>query len=427
MPKIKFSKSKIDSIKFASKGEQVIYWDIDNPGLGLVVGKKVKTFRLQIDIKDPSKSKGYRTVKKTLGRFGTELTFEQAKDIVSGYVDAATGQMVIGERLKIKAESPEKNIVVVGAGITVKELVGLYYRNTKRKDGLERKDQTAIQYTKLVERHYEGWMDMKLGEVAAITPDIVLDKYRTNEIDFGKATTRNSSSVLSSILNYARATYPVALSNNPLAILSNPYVNVRAARKARHECLIYDPTKKRNDFPLYLTGIQKCRLTVRDGFLFALFTGMRRNEVETLKWVHIDIQHKELFIEDTKNRQDLHIPLNNQAMEVLERRMTDATSDFIFPQARSGGKNRTGHIQLNSKTLKEQTGLDLTVHGLRRTFENVGRNKIKRYEDTSKLTNHVDSSIEGRHYDEAVIADLRETSQMIGDAIERYIFEKERI
>jgi hypothetical protein len=41
MPKIAFTKKKIDSIKYSEEG-QVIYWDSETPGLGLVVGTKPK-------------------------------------------------------------------------------------------------------------------------------------------------------------------------------------------------------------------------------------------------------------------------------------------------------------------------------------------------------------------------------------------------
>ncbi len=421
MPKIRFTKSKIDGIKPAKNG-QVIYWDTDTPGLGLVVGTTVKSFRLQIDIKDSKRPGGYRTVKKTLGRYGTELTLEQAKALVTGYVDQ-DGQAVMGERLKLKIEEPDKNST--GNDVTVRSLMEFYYRTTKRRDGRGRKPGTAEQYTRLVSRHFSGWMELTLPEVAAITPDMVLEKYRFNESSHGPATARNSASILSSILHYGCATYPAALTSNPLAILSNPHVCVRHAKQARKECLIYDPSKRRNDFPAFCEGIQKCAPAIRDGFLFALYTGMRRAEVEELVWSAIDIEHKELFVEDTKNRENLHIPLNSQAMSILQRRMAENTgSSFVFPQARTGGRNRTGHVQLNALTLKKQTGLDLTVHALRRTFENTGRNKIKRHADTSKLTNHIDSSVEGKHYDAAVIADLRETSQMIGDYIERCMFEQ---
>jgi hypothetical protein len=37
--------------------------------------------------------------------------------------------------------------------------------------------------------------------------------------------------------------------------------------------------------------------------------------------------------------------------------------------------------------------------------------------------NHVDSSVDGKHYDGTGVEDLRETCQMIGDTIKRYMLE----
>lgn len=424
MPRLKLSKSKIDALKHPDKG-QVIYWDTDTPGLGLVVGAKTKTFRVQIDVKDSNAPSGYRTVKKTLGRYGHEITLEQAKALLGGYVDS-DGNAVIGERLKLKLKPVDEPQAVPGVEITLNELIAKYYQNTKRRDGKERKPGTAGQYTKLVTRHYEGWMGLTLPELSEITPDSVLDKYKHNETAHGPATARNSSSVLSSILNYGKATYPAALPNNPLAVLSNPYIAVRQEKKERHECLKYEieHDHKRNDFVVFLQGVQSCTELIRDGLLFTLYTGMRRAEVENLTWANINIPRKKLLIQDTKNRLDLHIPLNSQAMAIIERRKAAGLHDtFVFPAARSGGKNRTGHIQLNPQSLKKHTGLDITVHGLRRSFITTGR-QLKRFEDADRLTNHVDGSMSGKHYDETDLSDLRETSQMIGNEIERRMLDK---
>lgn len=420
MPKEKFTKTKIDSLKFTQKG-QVIYWDTETKGLGLVVGTNTKTFRLQLDIKDATRKGGYRTVKKTLGRYG-DITLEQAKSMLNGYVDQ-DGQAVPGERvqLRIDALSSTAN-KKIGFDKTLGELIAEYYAVTKRRDGRQRKPSTAVDCTKLVVRHYESWIDLLLPAVAIITPDAVLKKYADNENIFGKHTARNSASTLSGILKYGLATYPKALPLNPLAILSNPHVKVMAARQARHECLTYDADKKRNDFPVFLQGLQNCTEAVRDGFLFCLYTGMRREEVEELRWTDIDLKHSELFLDDTKNRTALHIPLNSQAMSILWKRQSTAQSVYIFTQPKPRANNKSGHILLPPSDLKKQTGLDITTHGLRRTFTTIGR-RLKRFEDARKLTNHIDSSVEGKHYDETGVEDLRETSQMIGDTIDRYMKE----
>jgi len=52
----------------------------------------------------------------------------------------------------------------------------------------------------------------------------------------------------------------------------------------------------------------------------------------------------------------------------------------------------------------------MTVHGLRRTFITTGR-KLKLFEDTERLTNHLDNSVTGRHYDGTSIDDLRQSLQ----------------
>lgn len=412
MPKVTLTKKKIDSIKNTEKG-QVIYWDTETPGLGLVVGMKTKTFLLQLDVKDTSKPKGYRTVKKTLGRYGTEITLELARGMVSGGVDSE-GKAVLGERIKLKMNDSAASI---GEDVTLQELITSYFKETKRRDGKDRRESSAIIYRNLIERHYEGWLDLTLKEVNILTPDIVLDKFQQIAAA-GAMSARNSAVMLSAVLNYGLAKYPGTLKTNPLAILTSRHVNVMKKIEPRHECLIYDAEKKRNDFQVFFKGLQTMSEIRRDLHLFTLYAGMRRTESSTLEWQHIDLEHKELHIMDTKNREDLHIPLNRQAMTILERRKAQAPEGckWVFPAVI--GTSKQGHAGMTAEHLRKVTGLYLTIHALRRTFITVGR-KLKRYEDTDRLTNHVDGSMAGKHYDETSIEDLRETCQMIGNEIER--------
>ena len=409
MPKVTLTKKKIDSLKFTDKG-QVVYWDTESKGLGVVVGMSTKTFLLQMAVKDQDKKSGYRTIKKTLGRYGDDITLEQAREMVRGGLDKDTGEVVLGERIKIKLG----DTVAAGDGVTLGELVKAYFLETKRRDGKERRESSAIIYRDQIERHYAGWMPLTLKEVNSLTPDVVLDKFQQIKAPMAA---RNSSIMLSAVLNYGMAKYPGTLKSNPLTILTSRHVNVMEKIKPRHECLIYDADKKRNDFQTFFNGIKIMAEVRQDLLLFTLYTGLRNAEASTLKWQHIDLEHKELHILDTKNRQDLHVPLSRQAMAIVTRRKELAVDGgkWVFP---SVVKCKTGHASMKPDYLKIVTGLDMTVHGLRRTFITVGR-KLKRYEDTDRLTNHVDSSMAGKHYDETDIEDLRETANMIGNEIER--------
>lgn len=411
MPKMKFSKTEIDKLKKSGSG-QVIYWDTDTPGLGLVVGTRTMTFRLQIDVKDASKPKGYKTIKKTLGRYG-DITLEDAKKLMRGYVDKETGEAVLGERIRLKMGDTAK----VGDRVTLQELIVFYFKETKRRDGKERRESAVVNYRYQIEKQYAGWLHLSLKEVNALTPDVVLDKFQQIAAN-SSMNARNASVMLSAVLNYGLAKYPGTLKSNPLAILTSRHVNVMEKIKARHECLIYDADKKRNDFKVFYDGIQVMNEIRTDLALFILYTGMRKTEGAALEWQHIDMEHKELHLKDTKNREDLNIPLSRQAMAILERRKAKVPDGckWVFPAI--GHKSKIGHATIRPEVIQQITGLDMTVHGMRRTFITVGR-KLKRYEDTDRLTNHVDSSMSGKHYDETDIEDLRETCQMIGNEIER--------
>lgn len=415
MPKATLTKKKIDSLKFTDKG-QVIYWDTESKGLGVVVGMKTKTFVLQMDVKDSTKKSGYRTIKKTLGRYGDDITLERAREMIRGHVDEETGEAVLGERIKLKMG----DIAGVGDDVLLNDLVVAYFKETKRPDGKDRRESSALLYRLAIERHYAGWMTMSLKEVNSLTPDIVMAKYQQISV-VGPMAARNSSTMLSAVLNYGMAKYPGTLKSNPLAILTSRHVNVMEKIQARHECLTYDPDKKRNDYQTFFNAIQGMSEVRRDLLLFTLHTGMRRRESSPLKWENIDLEHKELNVLDTKNRQDLHIPLSRQAMEILYRRKAQAVdgTEWVFPSEYSGGSRKTlGYASMDSETIKKVTGLQLTVHALRRSYITIGR-KLKRYEDTDLLTNHIDSTMAGKHYDETGLEDLRETCQMIGNEIER--------
>ena len=103
MNRIALTKRNIDKIPLTTEG-QAIYWDEAIPGFGLIVGKRSKTFMVQTDVKDDTKPKGYRTVKKTLGRYG-DITPEEARRLVEGRDTEQNGKKVFtpGAKQQIKS------------------------------------------------------------------------------------------------------------------------------------------------------------------------------------------------------------------------------------------------------------------------------------------------------------------------------------
>ena len=412
MPKLKFTKTNIDKIALLKAG-QVDYFDIDTPGLGLRVGARCKTFYVKADIKDVNTKSGYRTVKKTLGRYG-EITLEQAKKMMAGYDDKDAG-FVPGERLQLK----RCNAVDIGSDITLSKMIDTYLEEKRTKDGKPLKPSTVISYSHILSYHFETWLTVPFIDLCkSLAPDVLIDKYKQSEKAHGAFGARNAFVMLSAVVNYARIKYPVAISSNPLQVLTlGNHIRKIESRKDRLEG---------KDFQTFYNGIQAAGEVMRDCFLFCLYHGLRSEEAASLKWEYVNTVKKTLMIPDTKNRQTLHVPLSRQSLVILSRRHEINTDNslYVFPShsVNAGGAGNRKYVRLISELLREKTGLQITVHGLRRTFITTGR-RLKRYEDTDRLTNHIDGTVSGKHYDGTGVDDLRETCQVIANEIERLMLD----
>ena len=129
-----------------------------------------------------------------------------------------------------------------------------------------------------------------------------------------------------------------------------------------------------------------------DFFLFALATGARREEGLQLTW-------PELFLEEgvwrlpasrAKSGKSRVIPLNAIARQVLERRLAESKSQYVFP-----GK-RAGHLVSPEKAWKrvlERAGIiDLKVHDLRRSAATLILNEGGSMTQAGNLLGHAPGS-----------------------------------
>ena len=86
---------------------------------------------------------------------------------------------------------------------------------------------------------------------------------------------------------------------------------------------------------------------IRDALWFGLYTGMRREEVLTLRWERVDMKGLTFRVEDTKTGVPLELPITRQLTAILERRQAEAgdypdhVRDWVFPSPTSA----TGHVQ----------------------------------------------------------------------------------
>ena len=395
MPKLKLNRTNIEKLAPLTQKGTVDYWDSGDgsvKGLGLRVGSQSRTFFVQVDVPEPwdVSGKKRRTVKKVIGRYG-ELTPEEAK------------RKAVEEIRHLK----DVNAGGTGTSLTLAEMMETYLEAKKLAKA------TEDIYRNQLPVKLAGWMGMKLKEVALLQPDVIVRRFNQLRKDNGEMAAYTAFAKLQSILNYAMILYPAAVERNPCRVLSQAKLWPKA--KARTDCL------KGSDFKQFHDGIQAYNEATRDALLFCLYQGCRNKEAAALRWEHVDIETAVLRIPDTKNYAALHVPLSSQSVTILRRRLAANPEGcpFVFSTAKAH-LNKTGHVVLTSQSLRERTGLPITIHALRRSFVDIADNKLKlRREDVDRLINHVDRSVTGRHYSHKDIEDLRDDLRKICNEIER--------
>lgn len=98
---------------------------------------------------------------------------------------------------------------------------------------------------------------------------------------------------------------------------------------------------------------------------FALLTGIRKGDACKLRWEHIDFERGMLTLADPKGGKTTTIPVNKEALTVLEG--LHRSSEFVFPGR--GGKQRA-NFRGPWIRIRKAAGLseDIRFHGLRHHF-----------------------------------------------------------
>lgn len=99
-------------------------------------------------------------------------------------------------------------------------------------------------------------------------------------------------------------------------------------------------------------------LLLNNLFVIAAFTGMRKNEIFSLKWNDIDFENRFIHINESKTHTRRDIPIHDMVLEALEKQKND--DDFVFPKPPSFAVIR--------KYLDKAGLADFHFHDLRHTF-----------------------------------------------------------
>ena len=135
-------------------------------------------------------------------------------------------------------------------------------------------------------------------------------RYRDERLQVcGAATVIRDLAVLSSIVNHARREWGIRI-QNPVTLVRKPSAPAgrdRVLSEAEEIRLLeeLEPRGRRNPYMQSLV-------------VAAIETAMRRGELLTLQWEHVDLVRRVAFLPMTKNGRPRYVPLSSRAVRVIE-------------------------------------------------------------------------------------------------------------
>lgn len=396
-------------------------WDDNLPGFGLrITSGGTKSFVIKYVV---GKSQHMHTI----GRFGVDMTAEQARDA------AAKLKLAIKHQAANPATDRRDRI----AADTVAELADSYLaeRPSMKRRGKERpkKESSWKQDASGISAHIKpqlgsrSILSLKQSDIERFRDAVAKGKtardmtvakgepgYKPRSrviVHGGVGAANRSLAVLSAMLSWAvkRGVLPINpalgvshleadterrdLRGNELEMLAKAMADWQAEADAM-------PIEATGNFPLSARQLA-ARATARDARIVArrkwvraitllLLSGARKNEIMQLRWEHYDADARCLRLPDSKTGRKV-IPLGKHAVELVEAARGDAGgSEWVFPSVK-GDMPLTG-LQKVWEGVCERGGLSgVTIHSLRHSFASVAVNDGASLFIAGKLLGHSDT------------------------------------
>jgi len=187
---------------------------------------------------------------------------------------------------------------------------------------------------------------------------------------------------LSAIINHARREWGVNVPN-PVQMVRKPQSPQSRSRVLNDDevsklLMALQPTGRRSHW-------------TKPAVQLALATAMRRGELLSLRWEHVDLQNRTAFLSDTKNGESRTVPLSTAAVHVLAE----------LPRHISGTVIPVKFFTLDAafKRARKRAGLDdVRFHDLRRTAITRMAEKLPNVIELAAVSGHKSLMVLKRYY-----------------------------
>jgi integrase len=217
--------------------------------------------------------------------------------------------------------------------------------------------------------------------MANLTPQVMAE-FRDERLLVCRANTVNRDLVvLSSIINHARREWGICV-QNPVAMIRKPTIppgRDRVLSQLEEAALleVLAPVGRRNP-------------VMQDLVIVAIETAMRRGELLGVRWEHVNLEHRTVFLPLTKNGQPRYVPLSSRAVATLQGIQRRAHT--VFPISIAA-------LEANFYKAVRRAGLiDVRFHDLRHTAASRMASKLPNVIELAAVTGHTSLQMLKRYY-----------------------------
>ena len=223
---------------------------------------------------------------------------------------------------------------------------------------------TVLNYTVLLDRCLSDWLSRPIQE---ITKQEVAQRHFDLSTDAPKQA-NVVMRVLRALMNFAACKYEDEKGFPLVKVNPVKYLSLARAWNKEGPRKVYIKDAQLEPWFRAVNNLKSC--SARDFLILLALTGLRKGELASLEWIDVDLDDAVITVRDTKNGEDHSIPLSDYALKLLSDRRARARrlGSYVFP-----GRGRS-FISANGSLadpVRLATGLDFTLHDLRRTFITV--------------------------------------------------------
>ncbi|WP_019672344.1 tyrosine-type recombinase/integrase [Psychrobacter lutiphocae] len=399
--KVKLTKRFVDSVEYATSGTD-IYMDEILTGFALRVGKQSKKYTLHKRIN----GKLYRDEVEETHLITLTEAREKARTMM---VNIKKGLHVYDGYQAGPVNQPASNADVP----TLKE--AYEYFKTMKPNLASRTIET---YDQQILGRLSDWLDLSLND---ITKTMVSEKHK--EISKrSKAQANATMRALRSVWNYCQDSF---LDENEEYIIKDQPIRILNAKKDWNKI----KPRTRHVEEEYLGTYFQTLIEHRDGgsfkqapysnnardiLLLFMFTGVRLNEAQTLRWEDVDLEAGRIVFKATKNGSDYHMPTGKILQAILkERKRLSSGEEWVFPSDLKRSSDHVKDLSGSYKAISEKAGLYITPHDLRRTFGTVANSLNVNYPVLKRLLNHR----EAKSSDDVTLQYIQVSQRQLRDAL----------